>query len=170
MIAAELKLTKRDVASIVRHMRGTLEQIITAGSDPLEAAGEVIVDVMRDELRQPGEGQIYEYEFRMIGGRPVPIKSLPREPHQASAPGDPPASDTETLVNALGYEVISKNRIGLGVTQEGYYWKYLEDGTRFVDPRPFVGPAIDEAKKGAAREFHREANEHVKSVVKRRRR
>jgi HK97 gp10 family phage protein len=169
MIAAELKLSERDIAQILKRTRGTLEEIITAGSDPLVAAGEVILDVMRDELRQPGQGEIYECEFRMIGGRPVPIKSLPREPHQASAPGDPPASDTETLVNALDYEVLAEDRIALGVKEAGYYWRFLEEGTRFIDPRPFVEPAIAIAKRNAAREYHRATNKYVKSVTRRRR-
>lgn len=62
--------------------------------------------------------------------------------HQASAPGEAPASDTGRLVNSIttNYEPDKLS----GTIQFGTeYAPYLEYGTQKMEPRPFARPALD---------------------------
>lgn len=61
--------------------------------------------------------------------------------HQASAPGEPPASDTGRLVNSIttNYEPDKlTGRIQFGTE----YAPFLEFGTQKMEPRPFARPAL----------------------------
>lgn len=61
--------------------------------------------------------------------------------HQASAPGEPPASDTGTLVNRIN---VKPNLTKLSATVEANtaYAAYLEFGTARMAERPFMRPAL----------------------------
>lgn len=79
--------------------------------------------------------------------------------HQASAPGEAPASDTGTLANRS----IStrKERHGLSVfvgvnKGEGVqYAAALEFGTSKMAPRPFVRPALEKRREAIEREVRK---------------
>jgi HK97 gp10 family phage protein len=61
--------------------------------------------------------------------------------HQASAPGQSPASDTGRLVNSIvtSYQPETLS----GTVQAGTeYAPYLEFGTATIEPRPFMRPAL----------------------------
>lgn len=61
--------------------------------------------------------------------------------HQASAPGEPPKTDTGNLVS----HIISRSeelRAVSGSTTK--YAPWLEFGTKYIEPRPFFKPAVDE--------------------------
>jgi HK97 gp10 family phage protein len=66
--------------------------------------------------------------------------------HQASAPGEAPATDTGTLVSSIE----SKVEVGwldiasAVVWTEKPYAKWLEFGTTRMEPRPFFTPAVEE--------------------------
>lgn len=65
--------------------------------------------------------------------------------HQASAPGEPPASDTGRLVNSRTVEDFAgEHRSRLTYRTE--YALMLEAGTQKMAPRPFAAPAV--ANKG----------------------
>lgn len=64
--------------------------------------------------------------------------------HQASAAGEPPATDTGLLVNSIQAELESPATIGK-VEIGAAYAAALEFGTGRMEPRPFVIPAIDAA-------------------------
>lgn len=63
--------------------------------------------------------------------------------HQASAPGEPPASDTGTLLNSRRIDLIPE-RIAARMTITAKHGSYLENGTRRMEPRPSVGRALHE--------------------------
>lgn len=65
--------------------------------------------------------------------------------HQASAPGEAPASDTGKLVGSGEYDVDEANLWAV-VSFSAFYARLLEFGTRFIAPRPFIMPALDETK------------------------
>jgi hypothetical protein len=103
----------------------------------VEAAGKRL-------LSQHGSGRIYR-------------KYKPRRIHQASAPGEPPAPDTGLLRASLGHEVGQDADglyadIGYGVNVEAGVdegdtsiadiAEYLEVGTRHMEARPFLRPAL----------------------------
>jgi len=65
--------------------------------------------------------------------------------HQASAPGEPPASDTGTLVNSIETSYDFKALSG-SVVVRAAHGPPLEFGTRKMAARPFMRPAL--ANKG----------------------
>lgn len=67
--------------------------------------------------------------------------------HIASAPGEPPASDTGRLVGATRTEFDNDNLVGQVIFSTGYA-AALEFGTKKMAPRPYAAPLL-EAKKDA---------------------
>jgi HK97 gp10 family phage protein len=65
--------------------------------------------------------------------------------HQASAPGEPPASDTGRLVNSIS-AVYDTNAISGKVVVGAKHGLYLEFGTQTIEPRPFLRPAVANTK------------------------
>jgi HK97 gp10 family phage protein len=64
-------------------------------------------------------------------------------PHQASAPGQPPATDTGRLLNSIGHTVGSDaDGLYADVSARVAYAVFLELGTRYMAPRPFLRPAL----------------------------
>jgi HK97 gp10 family phage protein len=68
--------------------------------------------------------------------------------HQASAPGEPPATDTGNLVRNIGFEV-DKDKMTATVASRAPYSAALEFGTNDgkILPRPFMMPAYLENEK-----------------------
>lgn len=64
-----------------------------------------------------------------------------RRPHQASAPGQAPATDTGTLVSRIFHEV-EAGGMQASVASDVDYAAYLELGTRHMAPRPYLAPAL----------------------------
>lgn len=64
--------------------------------------------------------------------------------HIASVPGVPPAPDTETLKNSMGYTLTTNaGHWGkLYIYSDTPYARYMELGTHKVKARPFIRPAI----------------------------
>jgi HK97 gp10 family phage protein len=64
--------------------------------------------------------------------------------HQASAPGEAPASDTGRLAGDLAI-VVTGLTATVGTALE--YGKYLEYGTMKIEERPWLRPALDRNRK-----------------------
>ena len=99
-------------------------------------------------LNDPKTGEIYTTLFFTIGkgeGRIV-IPYGTRPAHQASAPGEAPASDTGTLVNSIT-TTIQREQLTATVSVHSIVGKYLEFGTDRMAPRPFMRPALDQSAK-----------------------
>jgi HK97 gp10 family phage protein len=63
-------------------------------------------------------------------------------PHQASAPGQSPATDTGRLVNSITWRTFNRGLSAeLGSTVD--YAAFLEEGTSKMDPRPWLRPAFE---------------------------
>jgi len=82
-------------------------------------------------------------------------KTKPNRTHQASAPGEAPATDTGALVSSVYF-----TRDGLSATvgsrlAYAYYLEFgtreLEDGTRTIKPRPAWMPATERARPELAK-------------------
>lgn len=65
--------------------------------------------------------------------------------HQASAPGEPPATDTGFLAGTIQVAVRMLEAI---VDVFADYGVYLEFGTSRMAPRPFLSPSVSEAREG----------------------
>jgi HK97 gp10 family phage protein len=66
--------------------------------------------------------------------------------HQASAPGESPATDTGKLVSS-GEWAVDEGSLWVTVAFSAFYARLLEWGTRFIRPRPFIMPTLDEVKE-----------------------
>lgn len=78
------------------------------------------------------------------------LRSLIRNPpasgrfygrHQASAPGEAPASRSGKLARSAGYRAGSNDRLEVGVgdgTDSMEYARYLEEKTKLMEARPYV--------------------------------
>lgn len=95
----------------------------------------------------PGSGRMYQpgvltfrrggkiYSNYSTGGRTTP--------HKASAPGDPPASDTGSLLGSISHKMEVGDTVYATVGSPLKYAIWLELGTRYMAPRPFLRPALD---------------------------
>lgn len=97
----------------------------------LGAVALMVGDAKRSVARGPKTGRIY------MKGKNRSIR------HQASAPGEPPATDTGKLVNSIvgDAKVVGKQVQGYLEARTAYAG-YLEFGTRKMAARPFMTPAV----------------------------
>ena len=64
--------------------------------------------------------------------------------HRPSSPGWPPAIDTGVLVGSLLPEILPDNSVRMGsLITSPPYPEFLEEGTRKMDARPWLKPAIE---------------------------
>jgi HK97 gp10 family phage protein len=91
----------------------------------------MVADAKRAVARGPKTGRIY------MKGKNKSIR------HQASAPGEPPATDTGRLLNSIvgDAKVVGKQVQGY-LDARTAYAGYLEFGTRRMAARPFMTPAV----------------------------
>lgn len=124
-------------------------------ADPAGPVGQIIEDktlkvegIAKALLLIPGSGRLYTTRFfRGREGRPgqIPGKLYSygsRPPHRASAPGMPPASDTGQLLASIGHRILVEDTVIGRVYADKVYALYLEHGTRYMAPRPFLVPAL----------------------------
>lgn len=69
-----------------------------------------------------------------------------KKTHTASAPGEAPAIDTGALFDSLNTEMTGELSAVVGTNME--YAEALEFGSHKMAPRPFLGPAFEEAEPG----------------------
>ena len=95
-------------------------------------AARAAVDVAnnaRTSVSEPGQGEVYD-------------KYVPQRTHRASAPGQPPATDTGRLIASIQ---TAKAGEGWIVGSRVRYAIFLEYGTRTIAERPFFRPALKAA-------------------------
>lgn len=88
--------------------------------------------------------------------------------HQASAPGEYPATDTGFLVNHIIADDSAKD-LGHGllyvaVQSEAPYSEALEFGTRKMAPRSFMRPSLDSKKDDVVRDVQQALNAALRSA------
>lgn len=76
------------------------------------------------------------------GGWTFPIRKRDK-PHRASAKGEPPATDSGELASRLTWDTPSDLEVEVGVEAGAPYAQWLEEGTEYMDERPFLGPAVE---------------------------
>ena len=93
-------------------------------------------------IQAQSNGATYDSIFRTINGQAIPVG--PRAgnnlsaTHTASAPGDPPNSDTGNLASSIH---MNPGRLQAVVFSNMKYAPYLEFGTQNMAERPFLWPA-----------------------------
>ena len=106
-----------------------------AGRTVLATAIEMRADIVQSIERGPASGRVYE-------------KYNPRRTHTASAPGQPPMSDTGRLANSITFDRLGDLTAVVGSNLD--YAVHLEYGTARMNfaggvggPRPFFRPAVE---------------------------
>lgn len=94
-------------------------------------------DAVRRVQQGPKTGRVYQL-------------SNPKRTHQASAPGEAPATDLGHLVASIAAEPAPEIG-GAILVARAKYAAHLEYGTRRIEPRPFLRPAADVAKEQGPR-------------------
>lgn len=149
----------------------------------LNASQLILSTLVREKLSQPGTGRLYRVNKGKIGGRNLREKrqrigNQIGGYHQASAPGFPPARNTNRLLASWsvsgvntrnpdgGYSILFRAP-GAFVLEYGSTLKYapfLEYGNRKFrvkfKPRPYLRPVIPVAAKGLGQVFERALKRH----------
>jgi len=89
-------------------------------------------------------------ESIMKGGTGIEYKKYePTRNHRASAPNEPPASDTGFLVSQITMKVkkLANGSIEGSIISAAPYSKALEYGTTKMTARPFMQPALEKNKR-----------------------
>ena len=121
-----------------------ISKILKMGNKPeldSKDVGKSIVARLKVVLSQAGRGRLYTTYFFTRNGVVHPIGK--RQPHRASAPGDPPAPDTRHLVNSVDYSV-QKMPTGAEVSVGSplNYSVFTDRGTRKMLARPWFSVTI----------------------------
>jgi HK97 gp10 family phage protein len=90
-------------------------------------------------------------------------KYQPTRTHRASAPGQPPATDTGALVRSIQASISGRTA---EVAANIDYAVYLEFGTREMEPRPFLFPALEQERPAWDRRLQRIVDEAAKGIIK----
>lgn len=96
----------------------------------------MVQNTAKESIMKGGTGKLYE-------------KYEPRRSHRASAPNEPPASDTGFLVSQITMNVdVKPNGTVVGqIISAAPYSKHLEFGTTNMTERPFMQPALQKNKR-----------------------
>ncbi len=102
----------------------------------------MVQNTAKESILKGGTGRTYE-------------KYEPRRTHTASAPNQPPASDTGFLVSQITMDVdVKSNGTVVGqIISSAPYSKALEFGTTQMTERPFMQPALEKNRRKIERMF-----------------
>lgn len=96
------------------------------------------------EISKRGKGRTYTHFFHTNKNGKLVQGRKRNKPHIASAPGDPPATDTGRLKNNIYFERLGATTAAVG--SDLVYAVYLEYGTERMAARPFFRPAVEEIR------------------------
>lgn len=83
--------------------------------------------------------------------------------HQASAPGEPPASDTGNLVRNITIEVDAQH-LSATVTSNAEYADALEFGTIKMEPRPYMRVGLENKTEEIRAIIEEEIRQEIEGV------
>lgn len=136
--AKELQTALRNLSDEVREQVG---KAVTGTAIMLRA------DVVERIQRGPASGVVY-------------TKKNPNRVHQASAPGEAPATDTGRLANSIEFDQVGPLTATVG--SRLIYALYLEYGTSRMAPRPYFRPAVEAVRP----KFERALERALAGVIK----
>lgn len=123
-----------------KQVLGRLEQELEEAEDKVKALiakyALKIEATVKKKLSGPGSGRVYYRGEGIV--------------HQASAPGEPPATDTGRL-RASVHHVLEG--VAAQVIADTEYAAALEFGTDKIEPRPYMKPALEEHKDDFIRDL-----------------
>lgn len=137
---------------LISKLRRIDSQSVQRVSDAVQASGEGIRTDAVLTSSKPGKGRVYKRDDG--------------PPHRASAPGDPFASDTGTLLRGIETQEVNGG-LGVLVGTNVEYGLYLEFGTSKMAARPWLRPAYERNKAGATNAIRQAMNQLLLSVARR---
>lgn len=139
MIRVSIKL--KGLQNVARRLALRGEVLQKAAELALEEAGTIVqAEAQRLVMDPPKTGRFYE-------------KYDPRRTHQASAPGEAPATDTGNLAAGIILDATDAAQGRVRVASTAPYSKVLEFGGRKVAARPFLRRALISKKKAIQQAF-----------------
>lgn len=136
---------------LISKLRRIDSQSVQRVSDAVVASGEAIRTDAVLTSSKPGKGRVYKRGSTT---------------HRASAPGDPFASDTGTLIRGIETQEVNGG-LGVLVGTNVEYGPYLEFGTSKIAARPWLRPAYERNKAGATNAIRQAMNQLLLSVARR---
>lgn len=126
--------------AMFRDPDGPVATIIEQAAYKVENAAKIMVS-------RPGTGGIYAPGVKFFRRDGKVYRWERAVEHQVSAPGQPPAGDTGMLTSSLHHTSPEDDGTTLvsRVGSDLFYAEYLELGTRYMAPRPFLRPALASA-------------------------
>ena len=131
-----MKVEMTGVLASRRAMQNLGDELTKRLNDEIARAAVNTANHARSAVQGGGGGQVYE-------------KYNPRRTHRASAAGQPPATDTGRLASSITQERSQTSTGAVSTWLAGSkvdYAKWLEFGTRLMDARPFMRPALRKAR------------------------
>lgn len=132
----DMRIEMSGILTSRRAMQNLGDELTKRLNDEIARAAVNTANHARSAVQGGGSGAVYE-------------KYNPRRTHRASAPGQPPATDTGRLVGSITQERSQAATGALSTFLAGSkveYAKWLEFGTRLMDARPFMRPALRKAR------------------------
>lgn len=116
----------------------------------VEWNGEALNAAMREAVMRgmaQGAELVRNEAIRLIQDTPKTGRIYQRRgvAHRASAPGEPPASDTGRLVNSITTSLNDAD-LTFGISFGTEYALMLEYGTARMQPRPYARPALENTR------------------------
>ena len=123
----------------LRRLSGDLRQAV---ADTVEAVAiELRADIVESVDRGPASGRTYTHYFYTTKNGKLAQGRKRAKPHTASAPGQPPMSDTGRLANSITLDRVGDLTASVGSALNYALW--LEYGTSRMAARPFFRPAVE---------------------------
>ena len=95
-------------------------------------------------------------------GRLYRVKGRTRR-HRASAPGQTPSNLSGNLKKGTHFQVRGFDLMEFGYDGKTKYGKFLEEGTRKMDPRPNLSPTVTEMNANAHGHFERRIKNAIRT-------
>ena len=140
-----LEQTLRKFNALDKDLKEPFREVVKGGAQFIR--GEAIKSIQTG----PKSGRLYE-------------KYNPRRTHRASAPGQPPASDTGNLVRNI--KVNQKNKDVAEVQSNAPYSAFLEFGTSKMLARPFLFPAFEKSKNKIVQAVFNRVKQKIQEITK----
>lgn len=119
----------KELQAALRSMSDDIKDEVS--KEVLATAVELRSDVVKSIQKGPASGRTYQ-------------KYNPRRTHTASAPGQPPMSDTGRLANSIEFDKVGPLTATVGSALN--YAPWLEYGTVNMAARPFMRPAVEKVR------------------------
>lgn len=113
-------------------------------------AQNIRTSAVKSILRGPKTGATYK-------------KANPKRTHKASAPGQAPATDTGRLAGSIRADVSGRKA---EVYTDAKYAAPLEFGTRDIEPRPFMVPAMENERPAFRKRLNAVVEKAAKGIIK----